>query len=129
MTTPDILTEFKQKGNSYKGLLPRVMREWSMSKEKCIKIEVGTTSYDTLDRLVIPVTITNKCDESVEVELQLRDEKGRVLLESELLTLRSGERKTYEFISDFYGINEVTGRWRFKGSSKWKPLKTLALKT
>jgi len=96
-----------------------------MSKGECVDIEVGSTSYDTLDRLVIPVTITNKCDESVEVELQLRDEKGRVLLKSELLMLRGGEKKTYEFISDYYGINEVTGRWRFKGSSGWRPLDKL----
>jgi len=100
-----------------------------MSKGKCIDIEVGLMSYDTLDRLVIPVTITNKCDESVEVELQLRDEKGRVLLKSELVMLCGGEKKTYKFISDFYSFNEVTGRWRFKGSSEWNPLKTLALKT
>lgn len=100
-----------------------------MGKEECIVIEVGSTSYDTLDRLVIPVTITNKCGESVEVELRLRDEKGRVLLKSELVVLRSGEKKTYEFISDFYNVNEVAGMWRFKGCSEWKPLKALVLKT
>ena len=100
-----------------------------MGKERCVDINVGTTSYDTLDRLVVPVTLSNKCNKSVEVELQLRNEEGRVLLKSEQLTLHGGEKRVYELISDFRGISEITGRWRFKGSNEWKPLKTIALRT
>lgn|GEM_PF-2492702 len=85
------------------------MKALSTPSSGCISFAVKSVWYDTVDQPVIPIEVSNSCNEDVVVEVEIRTVDGRKL-HSEKIKVKQSEKKSFDITLSDYGDVVLTAR-------------------
>lgn len=97
-------------------------------KKECIRLNVGSVWYDTVDQPHIPIVVINLCDRDLFLAIEIRTLDSKVIERTLPIKVKKREQRNLEFVVEAPDTYLVICSWKKESDKEWSLMKPIEVK-